>query len=99
MNLPPEQIGATPQMGVNPMAKQSANLSPEQLAVLRKDPEIAEAVSKFAGRPIPVQSIPDNLLMEIAGMIHKLGVDGAVMEFKRKVPPQVQAQLMQGLGT
>lgn len=104
-----EALGAVPQPGVNPQARQAPQpapaapgasaqqLPPEQLAALRKDPEIAQAVAQFAGRPVPLESIPDNLLMEIAGMVHKFGVEGAVQEFKTKVPPEVQQQLVAGL--
>jgi len=116
MMRPQESVGAIPQPGVNPMARQAprppqalaqaqaaapapggAQLSPEEIESLRKDPEIAQAVAQFAGRPVPIESIPENLLMEIAGLVHKLGVDGAVQEFRSKVPPEVQQQLMAGL--
>ena len=116
MMRPQEAVGAVPQPGVNPMARNAPptapapaprpapqaptapqGLPPEEIAALRKDPELAQAVQLFAGHPVPMESIPDNLLMEIAGMVHKLGVQGAVAEFKNKVPPEVQQQLMAGL--
>jgi hypothetical protein len=112
MMRPQEAVGAVPQQGVNPMARQAPQpapaaaqppapggqqLAPDQVEALRKDPEIVAAVAQFAGRPVPMESIPDNLLMEIAGMVDKLGVEGAVHEFKTKVPPEVQQQLVAGL--
>ena len=115
MMRPQEAVGAVPQQGVNPLARQAPQqpapaapqpqpqaaagqqLTPEELQSLRQDPEIAQAVAQFAGRPVPVESIPDNLLIEIAGLVQKLGVEGAVQEFRSKVPPEVQQQLMAGL--
>lgn len=92
MNLPPEAIGAAPAQG-NPQAGGSQKLPPEQMAALRKDPEVLAAVAKFIGKPVPLDNVPDSLLMEIAGAVHKLGVDGAVAKFQQVLPPQVQAQL------
>ncbi len=113
MMRPQEAVGAIPQQGVNPLARQQAPaaaprpqaaapaqapaLSPEEVEALRKDPEIAQAIAMFVGRPVPLESVPDNLLMEIAGMVHKLGVEGAVQEFQAKVPPEIQQQLLAGL--
>ena len=107
-----ESVGSVPQEGVNPQARQAppapaapqpeqpqggGKLAPEEIEALRKDPELAQAVTKFVGRPVPMEAIPEELLMEIAGMVHKLGVDGAVQEFKAKVPPEVQQMLIAGL--
>ena len=89
--------GAVPAQG-NPMSRPAPKLPPQQMAALRKDPEIAQAVSLYIGKPVPLTVIPDNLLMEIAGMVHKLGVQGAVQEFSRKIPPQVQAQIKARVG-
>jgi hypothetical protein len=88
----PNAIGAIPAQG-NPQQGQSPKLPPQALAVLRKDPEIIQAVAKFAGHPVPMESIPDNLLQEIAGAVHKLGVDGAVMKFKQVIPPEIQQRI------
>ena len=88
----PNAIGAAPAPG-NPTAPQAQKLPPQAMVALRKSPDIMKAVALFMGRPVPMQSIPDNLLVEIAGMVHKLGVQGAVQKFQQTVPPQVQAQL------
>lgn len=93
MNLPPEAMGAAPAMG-NPQIGKTPVLPPDKMAALRKDPEIIQAIAKFAGRPVPLESIPDNLIMEIAGAVHKLGVDGAIAKFKQVIPQQIQAQIM-----
>ena len=68
-------------------------LSPQELKFLRTDPEIAEAVSKFMGRQVDLSIVPDELLTVIAGMVHKLGVDGAVQEAMQKIPPDIQQQI------
>lgn len=87
----PNQVGgAAPAMG-NP--NKTPTLPPQAMAKLRQDPEVIAAVTKYVGKPVPLQMVPDNLLLEIAGMVAKLGVDGAVAEFSRKVPQQAQAQL------
>lgn len=88
----PNAIGAAPAQG-NPQQGQGQTLPPEQMAALRKDPEIGQAVAKVLGKPIDLAQIPDNILLNIAGMVHKLGVDGAVSEFTKKMPPQILQQL------
>ena len=92
MNLPPEAIGAAPAQG-NPTPPQSPKLSPDQIAALRKDPDILAAVAKFLGRPAPLDQIPEPMLMQLAGAVHKLGVDGAVALMAKVIPPQLQARL------
>jgi hypothetical protein len=89
--------GAIPAQG-NPMVRQTPKLSPQQMAALRQDPDIAKAIALYIGKPVPLTSVPDNLLMEIAGMVHKLGVQGAVAEFSKRIPPQVQAQIKARVG-
>jgi len=100
--MPQEQIGAVPQQQVmnKPMMNnpRTPKLSPDQIMILRKDPEITQAITKFMGRPVPMEKVPDELLVEIAGMVHKLGVDGAIAKFQQMVPPQVLQQLKQGMG-
>jgi hypothetical protein len=86
--------GAMPAQG-NPQQGQVKPLPPEQIAALRKDPEIAQAVTKYMGRPFPLEKVPDQMLQTIAGMVFKLGVDGAVAEFSKMIPPQI-AQRMKG---
>lgn len=97
LNNPNAMRGGVPAMG-NPQMGKSPKLPPQAMAVLRKDPEIIQAVTKFMGRPVPMDKIPDQLLIEIAGMVHKLGVDGAVQKFMQSVPPQLQAQIKASSG-
>ena len=109
-----ESVGSVPQEGVNPQARQAppapaapqpqqppqggGELSPEDIEALRQDPEIAEAVAKFMGRRVDMAQVPDDMLIQIAGMVQKLGVDGAIAEFERLVPPEVVQQLRAGAG-
>lgn len=85
----PEARGAVPQ----DQAGQSPKLPPEQMDALRQDPEISQAVEMVLGKKIDLKLIPDNLLVNIAGMVHKLGVQGAVSEFTKKMDPQMLQQL------
>lgn len=87
----PNAIGAAPAQG-NPQ-QGPGKLPPDQIAALRKDPEIAAAVSKYMGRPFPMEKVPDEMLIEIAGMVAKLGVDGAVQKFSQSIPPQIQQRI------
>lgn len=98
MNVPPEQIGAAPQSGVNPMAKQAPapqgqDIPPEAIQFFRNDPEIIAAVSKFMGKPVTLEHVPDDMLIALAGMVQKLGVDGAVAMAQKTIPPEQQQQL------
>lgn len=107
MMKPPEQVGAVPQQGVNP---QSATMTPkapqdpraefgltdDDLDFFRHDPEIIAAVRQFTGREFPMEQIDDHLLVRIAGMVQKLGVEGAVAEAERTLPPQQKA-LIRGI--
>ena len=109
MMKPQEAVGAVPQEGFRPQAPapqapqaqapaapQGQQLSPEDLAALRQDPEISEAVAKFLGRQVSMEEVPDNILTVVAGMVHKLGVDGAVAEITKMVPPEMAQQLRAG---
>lgn len=89
----PEAIGAAPAMG-NPQMGQTPKLSPEQIAALKKDPELIQAVTKAFGKPVPLVTLPDNILSELAGAVHKLGVDGASALIQKVIPPQVKAQIL-----
>lgn len=104
MMKPPEQVGSIPQPGVNPQRvapamtpkapqdpRQEYGLSDEDLDFFRHDPEIIAAVRQFTGRDFPMDQIDDALIVQIAGAVHKLGVQGAVAEFKRIIPPRQQA--------
>lgn len=88
----PEAIGATPAQG-NPQQGQSPKLNPQQLDALRKDPEIAQVVSMFMGKPTPMDNVPEAALMELAGMVHKLGVQGAVQMLEQKIPKDLKQKL------
>ncbi len=99
MNIPSEAVGAVPQGGVNPLAKTSpqpqaeAPLSTEDMEFFRNDPEIVAAVSKFMGRTVTLENVPDEMLVQLAGMVQKLGVDGAVQMAQKTIPPDVQQKL------
>ncbi len=111
--IPSEQVGAVPQAGVNPLAKNaqpappattaprqpaSYQPSPEDLDFFRNDPEIIETVTKFMGRQIDMAEVPDELLAMLAGMVQKLGVDGAVSEIHRTFPADLIQQIKNGSG-
>lgn len=93
----PNAIGAAPSHG-NPNMGQAPKLPPDQIEALRKDPELIQAVAKFVGKPIPMEAIPENLLMELAGAVHKLGVDGAVQKMSQVIPLQVKSQIQAKYG-
>lgn len=108
MMKPPEQVGAVPQEGLQPKAqtvggvnspklpqdpRQEYGITDEDLDFFRHDPEIIAAVRAFTGRDFPMDQIDDALIVQIAGAVHKLGVDGAVSEFKRLIPPRLQAEI------
>lgn len=107
MMKPPEQVGAVPQEGLNPQAstmtpkapqdpRQEFGLTDDDLDFFRHDPEIIAAVRQFTGREFPMEQIDDHLLVRIAGMVQKLGVDGAVAEAERTLPAQQKA-LIRGI--
>lgn len=87
--MPQESMGgAVPQAQAMQGPAQGQKLSPEEMDALRNDPEIVQGIAKFIGRPVDMRKIPDDMLITIAGMVHKLGVDGAIAEFRRLVPPE-----------
>lgn len=88
----PEAIGAVPAQG-NPVPAQGSKLTPEQVKVLKKDPELVQAASQFVGSPVTLENLPENALAELAGAVHKLGVMGAVNLLKQKIPQQIQDQI------
>lgn len=109
MMKPPEQVGAVPQKGVNPLGggapprlqmnpgakpqdpRQQYGLTDEDLDYFRHDPEIIAAVRQFTGRDFPMDQIDDHLLVVLAGMVQKLGVDGAVAEANKLLPHEQKA--------
>ncbi len=54
------------------------------------DAELKSAVDRFTGMDFPVDTIDDFLIVEFAGMVQKLGVDGAISEVK-KLPRRLRA--------
>lgn len=92
MMQPPEAIGSAPAQG-NPQSSKTPKLPPDQMAALRKDPDIIGAVRKFTGRDFPMEQIDDVLIVEIAGLVHKLGVDGAVAKAEQILSPQQKATI------
>lgn len=108
MMKPPEQVGAVPQPGVNPQARPVAGVNPPQLPqdprkqygltdedldYFRHDPEVIAVVQQFTGRDFPMEQIDDALLVQIAGAVQKLGVEGAIAEANRIIPPEMKAQI------
>ena len=88
----PNAIGAVPAQG-NPSTPQTPKLPPDQIAALRKSPGVIAAVQKFTGRNFPMEQIDDQLIVEIAGLVHKLGVDGAVAKGEQILTPQQKATI------
>jgi len=89
----PNAIGAVPAQG-NPNSPQTPKLPPQAMAALRKDPQLIQADTKALGKPVPLDTLPDNILMELAGAVHKLGVDGAAALINKVIPPQIKAQIL-----
>lgn len=48
-----------------------------------RDVELKSAVDKFMGIDFPMRTIDDFLIVELAGMVEHLGVEGAIAEAKR----------------
>ena len=71
--------------------RQEFGLTDEDLDFFRNDPEIKQAVQMFTGRDFPMDQIDDHLLVLIAGMVQKLGVQGAVAEGQRLIPDEQKA--------
>lgn len=54
------------------------------------DKELKRAIDTWTGIDFPIQTIDDFMLVELAGMVEKLGVDGAISEFN-KLPRRLRA--------
>lgn len=108
MMKPMEQVGSVPQPGVNPQAQSVRGVNPPQLPqdpreqygltdddldFFRHDPEVIAVVQQFTGRDFPMDQVDDALLVQIAGAVHKLGVEGAVAEANRIIPQEMKAQI------
>lgn len=83
--------GAAPQM-----AKQGAGKADPE--ILRQSPRVKQALELYLGRPVDMSQVPDNILIEVAGMVAKLGVEGAVAMAQKMIPQDIQRQLKQGAG-
>lgn len=55
-----------------------------------RDKELKKAIDDYTGIDFPVHTINDFLLVEFAGMLQKLGHDGAILEV-RKMPRRLRA--------
>lgn len=95
-------VPAAPQAprGSSPQAPaQGANsLGPKELESLRNSPDVKQAITLFIGKEVPMETVPDEILKEVAGMVHKLGVQGAVAMAEKMLPPEIKQQLKQGTG-
>ena len=89
MPIQQEQIGAVPQQ----QAMAGPAISKEEINNLRKDPQIIKAVQLATGRNFPMDQLDDSLIVQIAAIVHKLGVDGAVAAFKKQAPQDVQGTI------
>lgn len=84
-----------PPQGAAPQAKAQGQtkLSPEDEAILRKDPDVKKTIDTFIGKDVPMDKVPDFFLAEVAGMVHKLGVQGAVAMLTKMIPADVKKQM------
>lgn len=97
--LPAEAVGSVPQPGVNPAAaapqggSDNFGLTEQDLKHLRGDREIAEVFNRVAGTPVPMDQVDPKSLAIVAGMVHKLGVAGAVAAIDKMLSPEQKAQM------
>jgi hypothetical protein len=84
--------------GAAPQAPQQGQNKPKtrDIELFRKSPDIKQAITLFVGREIPMETVPDEILKEVAGMVAKLGVQGAVAMAEKMLPPEIKTQLKQG---
>lgn len=95
-----ESLGAVPQAGVNPAAnnkpqdpRAAYGLTDADLENLRADKEVAAVFAAVAGQNVPMERVDAQSLAVVAGMVHKLGVDGAVAEINKMLSPEQKASL------
>ena len=99
MMKPAEAVGSVPQPGVNPAANQPStaarsDITPEQLATLRNDPELIEVFRRLSGeKDIPMDQIPDEVIINFAGALHKIGIEALVQQLSGKMNPQTFAAM------
>lgn len=90
-------IPANPQTprGSAPQApSQGAGKSdPKQIDILRHSPRIKQALELYLGRPVEMSQVPPEILTEVAGMVAKLGVEGAVAMAQKMLPHDIQQKL------
>lgn len=55
--------------------------------------QIQEAVTKFMGRPVSLDQVPPEILKVVSSLVSRFGVDGAISQFVKMVPPDVLQQL------
>lgn len=97
----PNAIGAAPSTGNpvgNPQSQNTSNgntygVTPEQIEYLRKDPEVIAVVRGVTGRDFPMSQIDDALIVQIAGAVHKLGVQGAIEKANQVLSPEQKATI------
>ena len=100
----PNAVGAAPASGnpqgnpqapVPPQAKAQLKygMTPEHVAALRKDPEVIAVVRGVTGRDFPMEQIDDELIVEIAGAVAKLGVQGAIQKAEQILSPEQKATI------
>ena len=73
--------------------RQEFGITDEDLDFFRHDPELIQAVQLITGRDFPMEQIDDALIVHLAGAVQKLGVQGAVAEAKRIIPPETMATI------
>lgn len=100
MMKPAEAVGSVPQPGVNPAAqapaagqKQNFGLSEADLNALRGDREVADVFNRVAGTKVPMDQVDPQSLAIVAGMVQKLGVDGAVAAIDKMLSPEQKAAM------
>lgn len=95
MPKPQESIGAVPQDQAMQQNK-PGNLKPQDIQGFRQNPRIKQAVEIFLGHPADLTDTtlyPDELLVEIAGMVNKLGPQGAADMARKMIPQDVQEKM------
>ena len=55
-----------------------------------RDVELQTAINRFMGMDFPAHKIDDLMIVELAGMLQKLGMEEALSEF-RKLPRRIRA--------
>ena len=56
-----------------------------------RDVELKQAIDKYMRMDFPVHTIDDFMIVELAGMLQKLGEEAAITMFKATVPRRLQA--------